>query len=417
MGRKSIAVRDRLWARAMAVEQNGQRIVIVSCDLVSTTLEMTHHVREMVTEQTGVTEDAIMVASTHTHSGPATGSYVGWGEVDETYIKTLPTLIAKACIDACDHLQGAEFFHALVPCEGIGINREYEAAPLSMDEPLKEDWRPRRPQLTDTTCHVISVRAQGKLLGFVSYFGCHPVVCCEDTHHIHGDFCGVANNQIQEDHPGSVGLFLQGAHGDVNTCIAHMQEEQSLIALDSIARRYARVLQEGIEQAKPIAVDRIEYCTRPITFSLKDWGLKKLQKMLLENEEKLRASDLAATTANDISFYVTSLERLIAKVKAGHPIAKPTEIQGIRIGPLVVLGSGLEASQAIKNDIVSKAAGPTTLVASMINDGLGYAVDKAVADRGGYAAQTAPFICGMIPYSNAAEELTDALLDLDQALH
>ena len=97
---------------------------------------------------------------------------------------------------------------AEAPCEGIGLNREYDHdAPL--EEALRDQWRPARPELTDTTCRVLRVQAGGKLLGFASYFGCHPVVCCQETRYIHGDYCGVATNMLEREHPGSVGLFLQ----------------------------------------------------------------------------------------------------------------------------------------------------------------------------------------------------------------
>ena len=39
--RKSTAVRDRLWARAMAIEHGGQRMVLVACDLAGVTLAIT----------------------------------------------------------------------------------------------------------------------------------------------------------------------------------------------------------------------------------------------------------------------------------------------------------------------------------------------------------------------------------------
>lgn len=425
--RHSIAVRDRLWARALAAEQDGQRVIVVSCDLIGTTLDTTNRVRRMVAERTGVPEDAIMLASSHTHSGPATGPYIGWGEADAVYMETLPSRIAKACIQSCERLEEAELSHAEVPCEGIGINREYEAHCRPMDEALGEDWRPERPELTDTTCHVIAVHARGRLLGFVSTFGCHPVVCCEDTHYIHGDYCGVATNQVERDHPGAVGLFLQGAHGDVNTCVAHLPEEESLRALEVIAGRYARSVREGIRRAKPLTVDRIGYCRRPVTFSRKDWGLEKLRDMLAEHETKLHALDATDTpkeegtpedeTPQMRTVYVTALRQLIARAEAGRALANPAEVHGIRIGPVTVLGSGFETFQAIKNEVLKKAAGPTTLVVSFVNDSVGYAVDKAVAARGGYAADLVPFISGTLPYANVQEELAQALLDLDAALH
>jgi hypothetical protein len=72
--------------------------------------------------------------------------------------------------------------------------------------------------------------------------------------------------------------------------------------------------------------------------------------------------------------------------------------------------------QAIKNEVVAKARGPITWVAGLVNDSVGYAPDRAVAARGGYAADMVPLICGMLPYADAHGELAAALLAVDRDL-
>jgi len=420
--RKSIGVRDRLWARAMAVELDGVRRVLVGCDLIGTTLATTHRVREMVREHAGIADDALMVCASHTHSGPCTGPYIGWGEPDPVYVETLPSRIATACLAALGRLEDAELAHAEVPCVGIGVNREYDRDAPPLEEVLRDDWRPAKPELTDTTCHVLAARAGGRLVGFVSYFGCHPVVCCEATRFIHGDYCGVATTLLEREHPGSVGLFVQGAQGDVNACAVHKPEQESLLALDVIAARYANAVRRGLAEARPMAVDRVASKRREVTFSRKPWGIEKLRGMLAEQEAKLHA--LGATDAPSeggrelrlAMVYATALRRLVARAEAGAPPADPTEVAGLRLGPVTILGSGFETFQAIKNEVAGKARGPVTLVASFANDSVGYAPDRTAAARGGYAADMVPFIAGMLPYAAAHDELVRELLALDAAL-
>ena len=420
--RKSTAVRDRLWARAMAIEHGGQRMVLVACDLAGVTLAITQRVRALVAEQAGLAGDAVMICCSHTHSGPCTGPYIGWGEPDPPYLETLPRRIAQACLAALDALEDAELAHAEVPCVGIGCNREYDEDAQPLENVLREDWRPAKPELTDTTCHVLAATAGERLIGFVSYFGCHPVVCCEATHAIHGDYCGVATNLIERDHPGAVGLFLQGAHGDVNTCVVHKPEQDSLLALDVVAGRYARAVRHGLQSTSPIAVDGIACQRREATFSRKRWGLEKLRELLAEREAVLHppdATDCPQDSAREVRMamvYTIALRRMIAKAEAGVSLVNPTEVVGMRIGPVAILGSGFETFQAIKNDVVAGARGPVTLVASCTNDALGYAPDHTAAARGGYAADMVPFIACMLPYANAHDELVAELLALDAAL-
>ena len=114
--RHSVGIRDRLWARAMAVRNAGRTVILVSCDLVGVTPAITAKVREIVSEKTGVEGDAVMVSCTHTHSGPSTFGSFGWGEVDYPYLELLPYRIAGACTDAFGMMEESEAGYAGVPC-------------------------------------------------------------------------------------------------------------------------------------------------------------------------------------------------------------------------------------------------------------------------------------------------------------
>jgi len=422
--RHSIGIRDRLWARAMAVELRGKRVLVISCDLVGTALEITKCARARIHEVTGLAEDDVMICCSHTHSGPSTGNYIGWGAPDAPYRETLHMRIAKAGIAAVQNLRNATLSHAEVPCVGIGQNREYDKDALPLELVLKDDWRPAKPELTDTTCHVLAAHGQGgKLLGFASYFGCHPVVCCAATRFIHGDYPGIATNQIERDHDGAVGLFLQGAQGDVNTCVVHKPEQDSLLALDVIAGRYARAVRQGLAKARPIKVDRIDGARHVVTFSRKPWGLEKLTAMLTEKEARLNVPEVTDDYGAKEwhirmeMVYITALRDLVARAKRGESMEPATELHGIRIGPVTMVGSGFETFQAIKNEVKTKACAKIMLVMGLVNDSIGYAPDKTAAARGGYAADMVPLICGQLPFANAHDELVQELLKLDAELN
>ena len=333
--RHSIAVRDRLWARAMAVEQGGVTAVVVSCDLIGVPRAMSQAVRKLVTSAAGVPAEAIMVHCTHTHSGPSTGRSIGWGDPDAPYLEILPGRIAGACIEAVERLREAALSHSEVPCEGMSYNREYNVREKDPNVVLRQDWRPARPELTDTTAHVFKAQADGRTIGFFSYFGCHPVVCCEETRYIHGDYAGVATNKIEQENPGATGLFLQGAQGDINTCFVHHPEEISLRALDVIAERYARSVRAGLVAAKPLAVDAIRCALREVTFRRASWDLDKLRAMLAEKESVLHApnADDAASDVRLATVYVIALRRLIALRESGQPFEDADGRAGNPRGP------------------------------------------------------------------------------------
>ncbi len=418
INRHSTGVLEPLWARAMAFDLDGEPVVIVSNDLVVIYRDTTERVCALVQEATGVAPERVMVHCTHTHSGPGTGGLIGWGEPDQPWLELLPGRIAAAAIAAVRDLRPATLSHARVPCEGIGYNREYDTRP-PLEEALRDDWRPAHPELTDTGAHVVVARDEdGRIFGFASSFGCHPVVCCAQSRQIHGDFPGVATNMIEGEQPGSTGLFLQGAQGDVNTCVVHEPEEESLRALPIIAGRYARCVRSGIEAARPLEVSRIEAVRREMDFSRRELSREDFVRLLAEQEAIIHAPD--ATDADQAVRLATvkavAYRRFLAALDEGRPLTRPTFMQGVRIGPLGIYGAPFEIFQAVKNDVLAQARAPVPVVLSVTNDSVSYAPDRTAAARGGYAADQVPLMQGTLPLANIHDELVTALLELDREL-
>lgn len=414
--RYSIAVRDRLWAKAAALESNGRKIVLVSCDLIGLQAETVDKIKSLVCLENRMQADSVMVHCTHTHSGPATAQMNGWGEMDAPYMEILPYKIAKACIDALSNMQEAKLSHAEVPCEGIGLNRQYDKDAPPLDEVLDENWRPAKPELTDTTCHVIKVENAEKIIGFMAYFGCHPVVCCAQTRYIHGDYPGVALNNLERELGGAPGLFLQGAQGDVNSCVVHKPEKESLLALDIIAARFANAVRNGLNQAVAIDDEEINSAIVEKRFSELKMGLPELKEILAKNEAILDKADISDEPREVCMamVYVQALKEIISLVEKGKHTYPVAQIQGFRIGPISLLGEPFETFQAIKNDVKKSARSMIPLVMSFTNDYFGYAPDKQTAE--GYAAKTVPMILGHLPFANIQEELVNVLLELDKKL-
>ncbi len=417
--RRSIGVRDRLWARAMAVRLGDYGAILVSCDLIQVDAATTAVVRQQVNGATGLPPERIMIHCTHTHSGPVTGPLQGWGVLDVPYVEVLPQRLVRAAVSAWEALQPATLAHAEVPCPGIGLNREYDRDAPPLAEVLAEDWRPARPELTDTTCQVLVARAGDHVLGFASYFGCHPVVCCQETRYIHGDFAGVATNLLEREHPGSVGLFLQGAQGDVNTCVVHKPEVESLLALDVVAGRYARSVRAGMAQAEPVPVDVLACVSQPVVLSRRPVTAAQLQQQLDAAEAIMHAPGASDADGEVRMAAVRMLayRRLLQQMSRGEDLSPPAELQGLRLGPIALLGTPLEVFQAIKNEVRAGARSAAVMLLGLTNDGLGYAPDRPTAAKGGYAADVVPLILGQLPFAAIHDELVAHLLELEARLY
>lgn len=358
-----------------------------------------------------------MLHCIHSHSGPNTTGNSGWGEPDFAYIEVLAGRIADAGLRALDNMQEVTLSHSEVPCEGIGLNREYDIDAPPLEEVLKDDWRPAKPELTDTTCHVLRYNnMDGKLVGFMSYFGCHPVVCCQTTRYIHGDYAGVATNMLERENPGSVGMFLQGAQGDVNSCVVHKPEQDAMLALDVIASRFANSVRHGLSAAEPVQVDAIVWASANFRFARKPLGLDFLKKQLAEQESILNSKGASEMDDNVrmAAVYAMSLRRSIEAAERGESLDSGDELQAMRIGPIKFLASPLEVFQAIKNDVKAAIGDGIPLVMGITNGMSGYAPDRTTANRGGYAADMVPLILGYLPYADIHSELAEALIEMEK---
>ncbi len=421
--RHSTWIRDPLEARAAAFEADGKRVVVIGCDLAGVSAEETRQIRNLIQQKfPDLRDDRIMVCCSHTHSGPSLIMY-GWGIMDIPYSMILPHKIARAGIEAIEKLEQVTMSAAVVPCEGIGINRVYDRFSVPHEEGLKEGWRPGKPELTDTKATVIRfTRKDGSLAGFMAHFGCHPVTCGATSNAIHGDYPAVAIHNIMRTNPGSVGIFLQGALGDVNTCVVgdNGNGNESLLALDIIAGRFEHALREGLAKAEPVDDETIHSFSFTADISLRQtFTPEKLAAIKAENQAKLTAPDASDKDygCRMATVYLTGAEKMEQYLKSTPKPFVDAEIQGIRLGPAALLCSPFEIMQTIKNEVVGAASAPYPLVVGLANGQMGYAPDKTAAAKGGYEADMVPLITGIPPYGNIHEELRNALLKLDKELY
>ncbi len=422
LNRQSIAVRDPLDARAAAFQLGDKTALIISCDICTLKIPTVKLIKEIIRETHPELTDAdILICATHTHSGPATtpGDF-GWGVTDPVYLEILPYKIARAGLNALANLEEVEVATGTAPCEHIGLNRVHDKDAPPLADVLDENWRPAKPELTDTECRVITFSSKnGELKGLLTYFGCHPVVCCQQTRYIHGDYPGVATHNLMRQFPGSVALFLQGAEGDVNSCVVHKPEQESLLALDIIAGRFERSVRRAMANAEPVAIDTLETLLIEVDFSTRQSFTREyLLELKKEQENILHSADADETShqARMATVYLCGIRKMLEDMDSGMEPVITGPVHGIRLGPIEFLGAPFEIMQVIKNETVAAAKAPIPLVMSLSDGALGYAQDKYRDSVDTYEARMVPLIQGRLPYGKIHDELLDAFTKIDKIL-
>src|SRR5829696_1689945 len=68
--RAAEGVDDDLFAKAIVVEQDGAKVALVVCDLISMPRGVADEARRLIEQSVGLPAERVMLSATHTHTGP-----------------------------------------------------------------------------------------------------------------------------------------------------------------------------------------------------------------------------------------------------------------------------------------------------------------------------------------------------------
>ncbi len=212
-------VHDRLFSRALVLEDENGRWALISNDLCYLNAETVREIRDAIQRRVGIPPAHVFVATIHTHAGPHDRHAENWD-------RPLPELIADAVEAACQALQPARIGSGYGFLYGYSINRRW------LDRPV------------DPGIAVLRVDdADGNPLGLVTNFGCHAVVLGYDNYLISADWPGYACTKLEEAlSAGTTCLFLQGGSGDVNPLVEgvrnRLRSGHTIVAIGDVSTYY-----------------------------------------------------------------------------------------------------------------------------------------------------------------------------------
>ncbi len=202
----STGVHDPIMARAVMLDDGETKAVIVSCDLVGLEMSDVDEIHSRITETCRISASNILLTCTHTHSGPATLSPSGpdapWPEKpDQVWLSEAKAKIVEMASGLASALIPARLSRGSTTVGGIGYNRESEEHPI------------------DETLGVIGIdSADGRVIATIINYATHAVVLGSENLEYSADFPGAAVRHVARLR-GGIGMYLQGACGDVNPVV------------------------------------------------------------------------------------------------------------------------------------------------------------------------------------------------------
>jgi len=122
--RQAADILDPLHAKAIAVSDGSTTQGFVICDLIAIPASVVDAAKAIITERTGIAPENVLVAGTHTHTGPSITEALGTPK-EEGYGEWVAPRIADAFMLALKRLQPAQMAHAAGSCPGEVHNRRW----------------------------------------------------------------------------------------------------------------------------------------------------------------------------------------------------------------------------------------------------------------------------------------------------
>ena len=196
----SNGVLDRIFVKALFLDDGDHRLLLITADLISTPRPLGEAVVAELGDALGLMPEQICICASHTHSAPMP-HYAG---DDATGVAAFAASLQAAMIAV-----GIQAVAAARPCRirtGVG----------TLDRFLNRRTR-GAPNLVDTRIPVVVAddAVSGQPIAVLFGAGCHPVTLGWDNMKISGDFPGVAQSAVEATMPGVNALFFNTTEGNV----------------------------------------------------------------------------------------------------------------------------------------------------------------------------------------------------------
>ncbi|HEY2593164.1 MAG TPA: neutral/alkaline non-lysosomal ceramidase N-terminal domain-containing protein [Chloroflexota bacterium] len=197
------AAHEPLLAQALVLRDESDHLaVVVAIDLPHVGRGLTDAVRGKARDRLGISEDALLLNASHTHSGPPLnlGGGVSWTREDPelaAYAAILPELVFGAVYGAFHNMQPARVASGSGHVEGVSVNRVRHADPV------------------DDSVQVVRVDTRdGEPLAVLTSFACHGTCMAGHVPDWNADFAAPLRSHVTGE-LGAACLFVQGCAGDV----------------------------------------------------------------------------------------------------------------------------------------------------------------------------------------------------------
>ena len=407
--RHAQGVLDNLEANALALSDGKRTAVLIAADLLGIEgVAFSGQLRRRIAEAAHVSEEAVYVHCTHTHTGPGAGTAdagcTNLFDGTDFYNEFVATRLADVARFAVADLASASLAIGRAEAKRISFLRRYRMK----DGSIRTNPGVNNPDIAepignlDETVQVLRIRRSGADDIAVINFATHPDVVGGEM--ISGDWPAFARRTFERAEPGTKCIFFNGAQGDVNhVCTDPKPGEREGLHpdFDDVDRGYEHAQHMGRVVAaaalsvwgkcEPVAAGPLRFAVRSISVPSqmpKPEELSRAREYARLHREGLDAE--IPFTGMALTTVVAEAERMV--LLADGPEAFELPLSAVAIGDAIVF-AGIPGEPFTEIGRAIKAQSPfrMTLCTCLTNGACGYFPVASAYEEGGYEARSSVF--------------------------
>lgn len=412
--RMSTGFLDRLYTHCTAItDEDGSTVLLFNNDLQRTSGDLAESVRRSISETTGISEDRIMISSSHTHSAPDTNS----SEPSiRTYKESVVKWMTQAAEEALADRKPAEMYIGSVNIEGLNFVRHYEledGTKVGYVSMITGHTAVAHVGTPDTTMQIVKfVREGGKDLLLTNWQVHNSYTGGAKKYNVSADFVGVFCTELGNALDCDV-TYFQGAAGNVSYYSSIAEEEATM---PESYREYGKKMVQAVLDAGDIYT-KAETGKVQVTRTVYRAEVDHTQDSMLEDAQEVqkvwnKTNNRAQADAVGAPLGIRSPYHAGAIItRAALEMYSDLEMDAVAIGDVSFATACYE--MFTQNGLYIKEQSPykMTFIMGYANDHQGYMPAKEAFTYEGYERDTTKFVEG------TAEELADTLLTMLNKLY
>ena len=393
-------IHDSLFARATAFDDGENKAVIIAVDVCDLAQKFYDACKKAIKEATGVSEEAIFINCSHTHTGPLLGKdFASDKKSSESYDEFFVNSVRDAAIYAIADLKEAKVETAKSEAKNISFIRRYRMK----DGGVQTNPGVNNPNIDhalgtpNETVKLIKIKRDNAQDIVMVNFGTHPDSVGGE--YISADYMGYVCDIIEDAVPNTKCMFLLGCQGDVNHVnVAPTKGEAAIskIDFDGVPRSNEHAQHMGRIIAG--AVLSVYSITEEIKTDKISCVFGKVE--LPSHQENDRIEEVTKTyeyyisgRASELPFKEMELTTAVAEAERiirlqNGPESFDFYLSAIKIGDLVFAGIGGEAFTEIGVRICEASPFGETVLCCLTNSAGGYIPTRKAYEEGGYEARS-----------------------------